>query len=98
MILADCQLNTESHKESGFRGFSSGPVARTLPSNGGGEGWIPDQGAKTLPASQPKIQNINQKKCCSKLVNTFLKKESAWAPPPKPLIQQFEVSLKNLLF
>ena len=98
MILADCQLNTESHKESGFRGFSSGPVARTLPSSGGGEGWIPDQGAKTLPASQPKIQNINQKKCCSKLVNTFLKKESAWAPPPKPLIQQFEVSLKNLLF
>ena len=38
--------------------FPGGPVVETLPSNAGGAGSIPAQGAKVPHASRPKIQNI----------------------------------------
>ena len=43
------------------RDFPSNPVVKTLPSNVGGVGSIPDQGTKIPHASQPKKQNITQK-------------------------------------
>ena len=39
--------------------FPGSPVVKTLPSNAGGAGLIPGQGAKIPHASQPKYQNIN---------------------------------------
>ena len=41
--------------------FPGGPVVKTSPSNAGGVGSIPDQGAKILRASRPKHQNINRR-------------------------------------
>ena len=40
--------------------FLGGLVVKTLPSNGGGVGLIPGQGAKIPHASQPKHQNIKK--------------------------------------
>ena len=41
--------------------FPSGPVVGTLPSNAGGEGSIPGQGAKT-PHALPKHKTYKQRK------------------------------------
>ena len=43
------------------RDFPGGPVVKTSPSNAGGAGSIPGQGAKIPHASWPKNQNIEQK-------------------------------------
>ena len=53
------------------RDFPGGPVVKTLPSNAGGVGSVPGQGAKILQASWPKNQNIKQKQCCSKFNKDF---------------------------
>ena len=41
--------------------FPGGPMVKTSPSNAGGAGSIPGQGAKIPHASGPKNQNIKQK-------------------------------------
>ena len=41
-------------------------MVKTLPSNAGGVGLIPGQGAKIPHASGPKNQNIKQKQYCNK--------------------------------
>ena len=41
--------------------FPGSPVVKTPPTNAGGVGSIPDQGAKTPRASRPKTQNMKQK-------------------------------------
>ena len=41
-------------------------MAKTLPSNAGGEGLIPGEGAKIPHASWPKTPNIKQKPFCHK--------------------------------
>ena len=41
-------------------------MVKTLPSNAGGAGLIPGQGAKIPRASRPKNQNIEQKQYCNK--------------------------------
>ena len=43
------------------RDFPSGPVVKASPSNAGGAGSIPGQGAKIPHASRPKNQDIKQK-------------------------------------
>ena len=56
------------------RDFPGGPVFKTLPSNAGGAGSIPGQGAKIPHASWPKHQNIKQKQYFNKF-NKNLKKK-----------------------
>ena len=51
--------------------FPGDPVVNTLPSNAGGAGLIPDQGAAILHALQPKHQNIKQKQRCNKFNEEF---------------------------
>ena len=51
--------------------FPGGPVIKTLPSNAGGVGSIPGQGAKISHASWPKKQNMKQKKYCNKFYKDF---------------------------
>ena len=47
--------------------FPGGPVVKSSPSNAGGAGSIPGQGAKIPHASWPKSQNIKkQKQYCNK--------------------------------
>ena len=53
------------------RNFPGGPVFKTSPSNAGGAGSIPGQGAKIPHASWPKNQNIEQKQCCNKFNKEF---------------------------
>jgi len=55
--------------------FPGGPVVKTSPSNAGGAGSIPSQGAKISHASRPKHQNIKQKQYCNKF-NKDLKKKT----------------------
>ena len=57
-----------------FWDFPGCPVVKTSPSNAGGEGWIPGQGAKIPHASRPKNQNIKQKQYGYKFNKDFLKK------------------------
>ena len=52
-------------------GLPGGPVVRTLPSNAGGAGSIPGQGAKIPRASGPKTQNIKQRQYCNKFNKDF---------------------------
>ena len=54
-----------------MRDFPGSPVVKTLPSNAGGEGSIPGQGAKIPHASWPKNQNIKQKQFCNKFNKDF---------------------------
>ena len=54
-----------------LRDFPGSPVVRTLPSNAGGAGSIPGQGAKIPHASWPKNQNIKQKQYCNKFNKDF---------------------------
>ena len=44
--------------------FPGGPVVKASPSNAGGAGLIPGQGAKIPHALWPKKQNIKQKQYC----------------------------------
>ena len=53
------------------RDFSGGPVVKTSPSNAGGAGSIPGQGAKIPHVLQPKNQSIKQKQCCNKFNKDF---------------------------
>ena len=53
------------------RDFPGGPVVKTLPSNAGGAGSIPGQGAKLPHALWPKHQNIKQKQYCNKFNKDF---------------------------
>ena len=53
------------------RDFPGGPVVKTSPSNAGGAGSIPGQGAKIPHASWPKNRNIEQKQCCNKFNREF---------------------------
>ena len=46
-------------------------MVKTLPSNAGGAGSTPGQGAKNPHASGPKNQNIKQKKYCNKFNKDF---------------------------
>ena len=46
-------------------------MVKTLPSNAGGEGSIPGQGAKIPQASQPITQSIKQKQYCNKFKKDF---------------------------
>ena len=53
------------------RDFPGGPVVKTSPSNAGGAGSIPGQGAKIPHASRPKHQNIELKQYCNKFNKDF---------------------------
>ena len=55
------------------RDFPGCPVVKTLPSNAGGAGSIPGQGAKIPHALWPKNQNIKQKQFCNKFDKDFKK-------------------------
>ena len=46
-----------SESKKALRDFPGGPVVKTSPSNTGGAGSVPGQGAKILHASRPKNQN-----------------------------------------
>ena len=52
--------------------FPGGPVVKTSPSNAGGVGLIPGQGAKISHASRPENQNIKQKQYCNKFNKGFI--------------------------
>ena len=54
-----------------MRDFLDGPVAKTLPSNAVGAGFIPGWGAKNPNALWPKNQYIKQKQYCNKLNKNF---------------------------
>ena len=58
-------------KSTGFWDFTGGPVVKTSPSNAGGVGSIPGQGAKIPRALGPKNQNIKQKQYCNKFNKDF---------------------------
>ena len=66
--------------------FPGSPAVKTSPSNAGGVGSIPGQGAEIPHASGPKNQNIKQKQYCNKLNKDFkngphqkiLKKKKRW--------------------
>ena len=53
------------------RDFPGGPLVKTSPSNAGGVGLIPGQGANFLHAWWPKYQNIKQKQYCSTINKDF---------------------------
>ena len=56
--------------------FPGGPVVKTSPSNAGGVGSIPGQGAKMPHTSWPQKQkNIKQKQYCNKFNKDFKKKK-----------------------
>ena len=56
---------------TGLRDFPGSPVFKTSPSNAGGVGLIPGQGAKIPHALGPKNQNIKQKQYCNKFNKDF---------------------------
>ena len=51
--------------------FPSSPVVKTLPSNAGGVGTIPGQGAEIPRALSSENQNIKQKRYCNKFNKDF---------------------------
>ena len=48
-------------------------MVKTLPSDAGGVGSIPGQGARIPHASQPRNQNVKQKQYCNKFDKNFKK-------------------------
>ena len=54
------------------RDFLGGPVVKTPPSNAGGTGSVPCQGAKIPHASWPKTKTLNKS---NKFNKVFLKKK-----------------------
>ena len=65
LYLVNCKLKWQA------RDFPGGPVVKTLPSNAGCVGSIPDPGAKIPHALGPKNQNIKQKQYCKKFNKDF---------------------------
>ena len=59
----------KNHPQSGD--FPGGAGVKTSPSNAGGAGSIPGQGAKIPHASGPKNQNIKLKQYCNKFNKDF---------------------------
>ena len=59
MVILSTQLPLTQENNQGD--FPGGPVFKTSASNAGGEGSIPDLGAKIPHASEPKKQSIKQK-------------------------------------
>ena len=57
---------TSESQEPADRDFAGGPVVKNSPCNAEDAGSIPDQGTKAPQALQPKIQNIEEKRCCNK--------------------------------
>ena len=53
------------------RDFPGGPVVKTSPSNAGGVGSNPGQGAEIPHASQTKKTKTNQKQYCNKFNKDF---------------------------
>ena len=68
--------------------FPGGSVVKTSPSNAGGAGLIPGQGAKIPHASGPKNQSIKWKQYCNKIDKDFknspLQKKKCIFPGPAP--------------
>ena len=64
-------LRDPTSKNKELWDFPGGPVVKTSPSNAGGVGSIPGQGAKIPHASGPKNQNIKQKQYCNKFNKDF---------------------------
>ena len=58
--------HTQNYLRVNHWDFPSGPVVKTLPSNAGGAGSIPCQGAKTPDTSRPRSQYIKQKQYVDK--------------------------------
>ena len=58
-----------------IRDFPGGPVVKISPSNTGGVGSIPGQGAKIPRASWPKSKNRKQKQYCNKFSKDLKKKK-----------------------
>ena len=58
-----------------YRDFPGGPVVKTLPSNVGGAGLIPGQGAKMPHAVAETPKHKNKKQYCNKF-NTGFKNDS----------------------
>ena len=54
-----------------MKDFLESSGVKTLPSKAEHVGFIPGRGAKIPCDSQPKIQNIKQKQCCSKFNKDF---------------------------
>ena len=64
-------LDSKKKKKWYNRDFPGGSIVRTLPSDAGHAGSIPDQGAKIPHTSGPKIQNIKQKQYCNRFSKDF---------------------------
>ena len=60
-----------------YRDSPDSPVVKTSPSNAGGAGSIPSQGAKNPYALWPRNQNIKQKRYCNKFNKDFKKWSTA---------------------
>ena len=67
------KVTTQIHqlKIQAYRDFPGGPVVKVLPSNAGGVGLIPTQGAKIPHAPRPKTQNMKQRQYCNKFNEDF---------------------------
>ena len=58
--------------KNGWKGdFPGSAMVMISPSNAGGAGSIPGQGAKIPHASRPRNQNIKQKQYCNKFNKDF---------------------------
>ena len=55
------------------RDLPGGPVVKTLPSNAGSVGLIPDKGVKIINASWPQKTKIKEKQYCNKFNKDFKK-------------------------
>ena len=74
IIHSTAKKTLDSKKKKWYnRDFPGGSIVRTLPSDAGHAGSIPDQGAKIPHTSGPKIQNIKQKQYCNKFNKNFIK-------------------------
>ena len=65
-VTMPIQRITKNLFKNEYRDLPGGPVVKTSPSSAGGVGLVPGQRAKIPHASQPKQQNMKQKKYCDK--------------------------------
>ena len=70
-------------------------MVKTLPSNAGGAGLIPGQGAKIPHPLQPNNQNIKQKQYCNKFHKDF--KNGPREKKENPLKKKPGLCVKGLL-
>ena len=74
-------MSTEAEKDfdkiQHLWNFPGSPGVKISPSNAGGVGLIPGQGAKIPHVSRPKNQNIKQKQYCNKSNKDFLKRSTS---------------------